>query len=65
MKTKRQRKEMAIPQEWLDEEHEPIDFGELIKPCLRVDVKALRKRFAEEKAERKRQRELKKQNKNN
>lgn len=65
MKTKRQRKEMAIPQEWLDEEHEPVDFGEQIKPCLRVDMKALRKRFAEEKAERKRQREFKKQNNNN
>jgi len=65
MKTKRQRKEMAIPQEWLDEEHEPVDFGELIKPCLRVDMKALRKRFAEEKAERRRQREFKKQNNNN
>ena len=54
MKTRKQPKDLLeiIPKEILDEEHDPVDFSKLIKPALHFDVKAYRKRLAEEKAER-------------
>ena len=66
MKTRKQPKDLLeiIPKEILYEEHDIVDFGELVKPALHFDMKTYRKRMAEEKAERKRLRELKKQKKN-
>ena len=62
MKTRKQPKDLLeiIPKEILDEEHEPVDFGNLIKPALRFDMKAYRKRLAEERCNRKNVRELRK-----
>ena len=50
----------SIPDNILNEEHEPITFEEFIMPALKFDMKAYRKRLAKEKKERKRIREMRK-----
>lgn len=41
----------SIPDEILNEIHEPISFEDFIMPALQFDMKAYRKRFTKEKAD--------------
>lgn len=53
----------SIPDEILNEIHEPISFEDFIMPALQFDMKAYRKRLTKDNTDKKLQKELKKSKK--